>query len=117
MQAGSVDVESCWKAMELDEKAVEFGDYRRTKPEFASVAGGTRTVRKGPSFASATSGKNPKSDDGGALMSFLPWGRHSWRYTRGRGTSGRIFWWSGASSYTLMATDLDGVARCRFEVC
>ena len=57
MQAGSVDVESCWKAMELDEKAVGFGDYRWTKPEFASVAGGTRTVRKGPSFACLLDGE------------------------------------------------------------
>jgi hypothetical protein len=65
---------------------------------------------------SATSGGNPRSDDDGALVSFLPWGRHSWRYTRDRGTRGRILWWSGASSYTLIATDLDGVAQCRFGV-
>ena len=65
---------------------------------------------------SATSEGNPGSDDSGALVSFLPWGRHSWRYTRDRGTIGRILWWSGASSYTLMATDLDGAAQCRFGV-
>ena len=30
-----------------------------------------------------------------------------------QGTSGRLFWWSGASSYTLMTADLDGVVQWR----
>ena len=59
---------------------------------------------------SATSGGNPRSDDGGALVSFLPWGRHSWTYTRDRWTRGWILWWCGGSSYTLMATCFDGAA-------
>lgn len=51
-----------------------------------------------------------RSDDGGTLMLFPPWGRHSWRCTRARGTSGRHLWWSGALSCTLTTANLGGVA-------
>ena len=33
-----------------------------------------------------------------------------------RGTSGRLFWWSGASAYILLAADLGGMAPWRIDV-
>ena len=68
---------------------------------------------------SATSGGNPRSVDrmAAALWCRLPpWGRHSWRCTRARGTRGRRRWWSGASSFTLMMADLGGMVLWRLGV-
>ena len=62
---------------------------------------------------------NPRSVDrmtAALWCRFPPWGCHSWRCTRARGTRGQRLWWSGASSFPLKVADLGGVVLLRLVV-